>query len=569
MSKQYAKGRNAVAECQRSGQKMRYRDLVEDGHIEGLLVHPDWWEPKHPQEIPVSVTDPVALYRPAPEISIPSGYGDPENLDGGTTPTAPSGSGTLAPFTDDFNRAGPGMGADWAAVPLMDWEAGGGHPLEIAGSAYAQGTQLGNYNAMEYVGGALGPDHYVEIEIVNFVHSSQGTYAWAFVRGDHSTLNGYLAQFFSDGVDLSWDIWRWDTISGGAEIAAGVVAGLGEVPDGSRFRVQAVGNTIGSYFDDVLLGEGTDATYNTQTEVSIGVWPTVALTDIGITNFEAGDISASGTVATAMGVFTDEFDRAGPTLGANWTSPSILNRQVMEIQTVGSAQPGSLITEDWCDGAYTGNPTPPDQFAEVTLQLMDGAEYQRTMGAAVRMTPGTRQTYIGTLSGDDTVDPPKRYFTVEATQAVGAANFLAYGYIDDGPAYAEGTKVHLEISGTYIVFKWKEPGGYWTVLWEGDDGQYSSGYPGMVSYSYIKPPETTQFESFRSGPAQYVQETQIVVSEAITYNIGDWLFIELNDGTYFSSRIASTANAPSFTVPFTSPFTGDAAVGNNFYIEAG
>lgn len=88
----YAKGRNALAECQRSGQKMRYRDLVEDGHVPGLLVHPDWWEPKHPQEIPVDVTDPVALYRPAPEISIPLGYGDPENLDGGATPVTPSGA---------------------------------------------------------------------------------------------------------------------------------------------------------------------------------------------------------------------------------------------------------------------------------------------------------------------------------------------------------------------------------------------------------------------------------------------------------------------------------------------
>jgi hypothetical protein len=69
---------------------MRYRDLVEDGHIPGLLVHPDWWEPKHPQEIPVEVEDPIALRRPAPEISVPLGYGDPENLDGGTAPTAPS-----------------------------------------------------------------------------------------------------------------------------------------------------------------------------------------------------------------------------------------------------------------------------------------------------------------------------------------------------------------------------------------------------------------------------------------------------------------------------------------------
>lgn len=66
--RRYARGRNSMAECQRSGQKMRYRDLVEDGHIPGLLVHPDWWEPQHPQEIPVDVTDAIALRHPAPEI---------------------------------------------------------------------------------------------------------------------------------------------------------------------------------------------------------------------------------------------------------------------------------------------------------------------------------------------------------------------------------------------------------------------------------------------------------------------------------------------------------------------
>lgn len=67
----YAKGRNAIAECQRSGQKMRYRDLVEDGHIPNLLVHPDWYEPRHPQELPVDTSDAVALWKPAPEISVP------------------------------------------------------------------------------------------------------------------------------------------------------------------------------------------------------------------------------------------------------------------------------------------------------------------------------------------------------------------------------------------------------------------------------------------------------------------------------------------------------------------
>lgn len=88
--RKYAKGRHAVAECQRSGQKMRYRDLVEDGHVPGLLVHPDWWEPKHPQEIPIEVDDPIALFRPAPEISIEDDYGDPEAPL--PVPTVPVGS---------------------------------------------------------------------------------------------------------------------------------------------------------------------------------------------------------------------------------------------------------------------------------------------------------------------------------------------------------------------------------------------------------------------------------------------------------------------------------------------
>jgi len=98
--RQYAKGRHALAECQRSGQKMRYRDLVEDGHVPGLLVHPDWWEPKHPQEIPVSVDDPIALWRPAPEISKPPGEGDDPrtgccNLDP-STPANTTTSGSLS-----------------------------------------------------------------------------------------------------------------------------------------------------------------------------------------------------------------------------------------------------------------------------------------------------------------------------------------------------------------------------------------------------------------------------------------------------------------------------------------
>lgn len=108
--RRYAQGKHAIAECERSGQKMRYQDLVEDGHIPGLLVHPDWYEPRNPQELPVDTSDAVALFRPAPEKSRPDGEFD--NIEQWrawiiantpATPTVPATT-TLAVAAQQFTR---------------------------------------------------------------------------------------------------------------------------------------------------------------------------------------------------------------------------------------------------------------------------------------------------------------------------------------------------------------------------------------------------------------------------------------------------------------------------------
>jgi len=46
---------------------MLLRDMVYDGHVPGLRVAPEWWEPRHPQEYLPPVDDPVALRDPAPD----------------------------------------------------------------------------------------------------------------------------------------------------------------------------------------------------------------------------------------------------------------------------------------------------------------------------------------------------------------------------------------------------------------------------------------------------------------------------------------------------------------------
>lgn len=69
-NRSYARGTRAWGICQRSGARFLLRDLIEDGRYPGLLVHPTWWEDKHPQETPVDVSDPIALRRPSPDNSV-------------------------------------------------------------------------------------------------------------------------------------------------------------------------------------------------------------------------------------------------------------------------------------------------------------------------------------------------------------------------------------------------------------------------------------------------------------------------------------------------------------------
>jgi len=68
MAKQYARGERAWGICGRSGRKMLLKDMVFDGRYPNMRVDPAWYEAKHPQETLPRVEDPVALYRPSPEV---------------------------------------------------------------------------------------------------------------------------------------------------------------------------------------------------------------------------------------------------------------------------------------------------------------------------------------------------------------------------------------------------------------------------------------------------------------------------------------------------------------------
>lgn len=68
MAKQYARGARAWCICGRSGKKILLKDSVFDGRYPNMRVDPAYYEARHPQETLPRVEDPIALYRPSPEV---------------------------------------------------------------------------------------------------------------------------------------------------------------------------------------------------------------------------------------------------------------------------------------------------------------------------------------------------------------------------------------------------------------------------------------------------------------------------------------------------------------------
>lgn len=63
----YAKGRLAWGMCQRCGLRFYLRELVLDGYYPNIRVCSGCYDPPQPQERLAVVSDPVALWKPAPD----------------------------------------------------------------------------------------------------------------------------------------------------------------------------------------------------------------------------------------------------------------------------------------------------------------------------------------------------------------------------------------------------------------------------------------------------------------------------------------------------------------------
>ena len=61
-------------ECNRCGDRVKLSRMVKDGQMRGLLVCPDCYDPRHPQDVPLALKA-ERHEIPAPELSKPDGEG--------------------------------------------------------------------------------------------------------------------------------------------------------------------------------------------------------------------------------------------------------------------------------------------------------------------------------------------------------------------------------------------------------------------------------------------------------------------------------------------------------------
>ena len=296
---------------------MRYRDLVEDGHVPGLLVHPDWWEPKHPQEIPVTVDDPIALYRPAPEISIPEGYGLPDQLDGRPV---------LGVFTDDFNRPDSlDLGPNWinasesSTFLVSDPSANYSEAGIISGRVYEtdrvdEASQfLNGYNypgtLFQYGGPPVSPNQYAQYEMYNFSQPNGAPYGYQTIgfilRGDLTTENG-LFLYLEWGETFGWDLYAYiatftDDNYHDFIFSAEYLQGVLDTSDGTILRVEAVGNTVSLYVGGTQILTDTRSAHRDLSTVGVWLQSYTEHPPLGIDNFEVGEmVELEGVLAQSL-----------------------------------------------------------------------------------------------------------------------------------------------------------------------------------------------------------------------------------------------------------------------------
>lgn len=164
-------------------------------------------------------------------------------------------------FSDDFNRAGPGLGGDWINPPLPSvFPSLDGYTL-VSNEIYSDGPPEGFPWAL--LDRELGPDHYAEFTVDGVVSAGyiDLTLSLRSQQVEDDRWGYYFGFYGETGWPLTWYTGKlvdntntWYPAGSGAETGH-VVA---DIVDGTVFRVEVLGDSLRWYIDGVLVGKWSD-----------------------------------------------------------------------------------------------------------------------------------------------------------------------------------------------------------------------------------------------------------------------------------------------------------------------
>ena len=316
--------------------------------------------------------------------------------------------------SDNFNRNNGGLGVSWTSLP------GGGLGI-LAGQATggAAGQFTGSYRSAE----SFNPNQYSEIEITSTAFSTS-THQWigASVR-NQANGNLYVGIYWNN-LGGSPVLRLYKRISGnftqlGTEYASGTLAA------GTKLRTIATGTTVSLLLDGTVKISVSDADLGSGS-------PGIMAYDLATAdNWNAGDFSLGA------GAASDNFDRAGTSLGANWTGLPDGALALISNQVSGAAA-GQISASIRTSESYDAN-----QYSEIktTATQLFGSQW---IGATVR-TQANGDLYLG------------MYWWNNGNPVLGLFKRISGGFTQLGQQYASGalpagTALKLMARGTTISF---------------------------------------------------------------------------------------------------------------------
>lgn len=179
--------------------------------------------------------------------------------------------------SDNFTRANesPLNPTNWTIVT-------GSNGLQVL-SNLCQNTVAATLSRELYTNATWPNDQYALFKVAQFTNGSVTDTDFLFVRGSTGTAaNNYNLQIISQVAgNPTWNIQRSGTTLNSGRLS-------GPVSIGDTFAIKIVGTTLSAYWNGVLLGSATDATFGSGTP-GLGV-RAVSVGDMEVSYWEGGNI---------------------------------------------------------------------------------------------------------------------------------------------------------------------------------------------------------------------------------------------------------------------------------------